>query len=406
MKIVHVSTYENGGAANACIRLHKAMLSNGIDSNLLILAANPSRGIPACSSMNEQLSLMQKLRSKILWRLRSNQIEGLSKGNDVFSVLTHKVNICDHPLIRQADIVNLHWVSDFVDLGALAKSGKKVVWTLHDMNPFTGGCHYSEGCENFMSTCQECPQLLSTSKEGLIHKFHSYKAQTYRQMEPTVVAPSVWLQNCAKMSSTFSGLHIEHIPYGLDQTIFRPIQKSKARSHFGIDISKKVVLFVADGVSNKRKGFSLLVEAIEGLSNDNVQLVAIGALDQPVPGVSSLGFIREEAEMAMAYSMADVFVIPSLEDNLPNTVIESLSCGTPVVGFEVGGIVDMVENGVNGRLVERGSIRGLTESIQQLVDAENDITTMSVNALRMAEKTFAENIQVDRYMSLYKTILG
>jgi len=417
MKVLHVSTYDKGGAARAAIRLHQGLLEIGINSGFLFL--NKSN----CLIPNSQQFLLSenkitvKLKNKAIRLLKefhlykdikAQLLKSRPDGFESFSFSDTLYDITRHPLYKEADIINIHWASDFLDYSSFFKENKKkIIWTLHDMNPFTGGCHYSGVCDGFKSNCNNCPQLHpkdnAFSKRALNSKMKVVNVMT----NLTIVAPSTWLFNQSKQSSLFKNLRHLKIPYGLDKNKYKTLDKRFSRELLGLPLNKKIVLFVADSISNKRKGYEILLGAFKQLENrSDVVLCSLG--DRNIEGNKSsnlfeLGSIYNDELMCAAYSAADVFVIPSLEDNLPNTVLESLMCGTPVIGFPVGGIVDMIEHGINGYLTNDVSRHGLVDAIQ--IFLTNNIVA-DCNTIR--NNTIAKYdllIQAESYKMLYSDLI-
>ena len=284
-------------------------------------------------------------------------------GYDQFS---HDRNEYTSTLVSQippCDVLNLHWVSGLVDCTAFFSripQSKPVVWTLHDMNPFTGGCHYDMGCPRYLNHCGACPQLGSRQEHDLSHQIWLRKRSAFSRVDPSrlrIVTPSKWLGEEAKRSPIFGRFPVSVIPYGLNVADFAPRDKATVREFLGIPRNANVVLFVAEGIDNKRKGFALLTEALAACTRTvpNLMLVSLGNrqpdLRQNIPWLH-LGSVSNDRILSMVYSAADLFAICSLQDNLPNTVLEAMACGTPVVGVGVGGISDMVRHGVNGLTVQ------------------------------------------------------
>ncbi len=243
-----------------------------------------------------------------------------------------------------------------------------LIWTLHDMNAFTGGCHFASDCTNYISNCGRCPQLGSKQESDLSRAVWQRKNDAFAAIPVsrlTIVCPSRWMAECLKKSSLLTRFHCEVIPYGLSLRSFAPRNKRWSRDVLGIPEGRKVILFVAD-YHNRRKGFDILVESLMHLPQDLHILIAGAVNTAQVKGLKfqALGHISNDGILSLAYSAADLFVCPSLEDNLPNTVLEALACGTPVVGFKVGGLFDMVRPRQTGWLAEKCEAIPLAEAIE------------------------------------------
>jgi glycosyltransferase involved in cell wall biosynthesis len=318
--------------------------------------------------------------------------------------------------LGRPDVVNLHWVADYIDpartLPQLAELAP-LVWTLHDANAFTGGCHYTGGCERFQVGCGGCPQLGSQRAGDVTQRVWWGKQQGYRRI-PThrlhIVAPSRWLAREAARSSLLGRFPSSVIPNGIDTNVFSPVDRVAARWQCGVPASAEVVLFVADSLRKERKGISPLVAALRELrSRKELVLLTIGSQPPELPArirQRHLGRLHEERSLAAAYSAADVFVIPSLEDNLPNTVLESLACGTPVAGFAAGGIPDMVRPGETGGLVPTGDAAALARLIERLLDDPEARRRMSCAARELAIREYSLEHQAERYSKLYQSLVG
>ncbi|NJO90144.1 MAG: glycosyltransferase [Chloroflexia bacterium] len=320
---------------------------------------------------------------------------------EIFSFAWTDFDITTHPFYKEADIINLHWIAGFLDYKSFfAKNTKPVVWTLHDQNAFTGCCHYSMSCDKFIKICDYCP-LLNNSN---VYKSHIVKIRALAKFNNlTIVSPSNWLKSISQKSSLFNRFPHHHIPYGLDMSVYKSFNKVFAREVFGIPEDKKVLLFVCDDLNNSRKGFALLLEALNKINNKDVLFYAVGYSGKDIPNVNILGRINNDRLMALLYCAADAFVLPSLEDNLPNTMLESVSCGTPVIAFPNGGITEVIIHGNNGILAQNNTSKALAEAIQVFLNGDVLFDRDSIRA--SAIQLFAPEIQGKKYIELYKSIL-
>lgn len=417
MKILMVNTSDKGGAANSCLRLHKGLIIRNIESKILLKYKFKNHfNTFAFYTKRTKSILLQKLLNKLkrkLFKLTSDTEKFLVSRNpqlEMFSFPSSDTNIINTNLYREADIINLHWVANFVDFETFfEKNTKPVIWTLHDMNAFTGGEHYQEEYMGIDNSGHPKRRQVGEYEKRVSAKNLSLKMEALKNIKNlTIVAPSLWLVNEAKKSKLFQNREVLHIPYGIDKKNFAPRDKSFARDLLGIPKDKKVILFVAESINNSRKGFIYLREAFKKLSIPDVTLCAIGStngeLTQEVDNLIDLGSIDDERLMSVAYSSADVFVIPSLMDNLPNTVLESLMCGTPVIGFPVGGITDMIKSGINGYLAEDISVDSLLDT---LVDFLHGKDTFDRDLIREnAVLEYDLDIQASKYESLFKEKLN
>ena len=415
MRIVHLCSMDFGGAGKAAYRLHKGLQKIGVDSSMVVMCKKTSDdsvysvASEVSNSPEKWWSLLTTIwgRSLINYPLRSPD-------NELFSAVCTIISL--EPLreiIRSADIINVHWVAGLFDSTIMPQllRGKKVVWTLHDMNPFTGGCHYAGECIRYRDCCGVCPQLASDDPEDLSFSGWTLKQQSYRDLDITVVTPSRWLGICSEKSTLLGRFSHKIIPYGFPINTFKPLDRQSIRTELSIPPDARVVLFCADSTATKRKGFSYLLEALKLLLNTgrgkNLTMAIVGnynskdQVDFDYP-MLSFGHIGDEDQLALLYNAADVFVLPSLEDNLPNTVVEALACGTPVAAFDVGGVPDMVEHGITGYLAPAKNVAGLADAIEWCVNYAPAEIRHSCRA--KAEGAFALEAQANQYKKLYDTL--
>jgi glycosyltransferase involved in cell wall biosynthesis len=310
------------------------------------------------------------------------------------------------------DVLHLHWLAgliDYRDTFRQVPSALPVVWTLHDMNPFTGGCHFSDSCDRYTESCGSCPQLGSRSMNDYSAQIRKRKMRAYDALPLSrirFVAPSHWLAGEARRSSLLRQASISVIPYALDTEIFKPENRERSRRDLGVPEGAKVLLFVADSVEEKRKGLALLLEAARGLAELRglfVLMVGHGVQERDLPCSSRcLQFVSNPVQMARIYNCADVFAVPSLQDNLPNTALEALACGVPTVAFAVGGLIDIVRDGETGLLVHRGDVSALRAAIAHLLENPGRRASMSKASRMVALEEYRLEVQARRYLELYK----
>jgi glycosyltransferase involved in cell wall biosynthesis len=319
--------------------------------------------------------------------------------------------------IPAGDILHLHWVARFIDYGAFFSAvpqHSRLVWTLHDMGALTGGCHCDLGCGKYVERCGACPLLGSGDPGDLSRQIWQRKSAALGKIadgDLHVVTPSRWLADTAKRSALFGRFPISIIPYGIDTGTFAPRDRQLARAVLGLPEAGKVILFVADYIGDERKGFPLLMQALKGLSSvtNDLVLISVGnaapANKLPFPHFH-LGYIRHDGLLSLIYSAADIFVTPTQQDNFPNTVLESLACGTPVVGFAVGGVPDMVRPGITGWLAPAEDVAALRQAILDALAHDVLRREMAGNCRRVAEKEYGLEVQARAYLALYRDILG
>jgi glycosyltransferase involved in cell wall biosynthesis len=412
MKVVHLNTSDFGGAAMAAIQLHLALLDSGVDSDLLTL--NKTRNDIPRHTLVEPFKLggsdpINKLRYKSrrlmehtgLVEDRSSgpgnrDLQGRPPGFEIFTLPYSFFNIVEHPLVKAADVIHLHWVSyGMIDFEAFfGACSKPVVWTLHDMNPFTGGCHHADDCSGYRRACETCPQLRDKEQA---HVYWAYKQKALAKFPADrlqLVAPSRWLAGRAEASTIMQGRSCRVIPNGFDVAHFS--YDRHARERLDLPSDKRIILFNALDVNNPRKGMQFLLPALKRMHEHNVLLVSVGgrtvAWPEGIP-VHDAGYITSTEQMALYYSAADLFVLPSMAENLPNTISESLLCGTPVVAFNVGGIPEQVHAG-NGMLVEQYTSAALEAAIHAALGMTWDHLTIAQQASqRYDRRTVAKEYQ-------------
>ena len=408
---VLISTNDvRGGAAKCAARLHDSLPGAGVRSRLLV--ANRARVEPAILEYNPVAPGPRAL-GRLAFRLaRRLHRAPMRKTGGFFSFDRTPIGRRLLGQLPRCDLVNLHFVADFLDFRLLPRlaQARPVVWTLHDMNPFTGGCHYSGGCERFAAECGSCPQLRGSS--GPRDLTFACLGRKRAQMEPipaerlSVVGSSRWITEAARRSSLFSRFEVHHIPSGIDTEEFRPMPRAEARRRFGLPENARIALFVAELVSDRRKGLQLLQAAAEASADlPGTLFVTIG---QGAAGDNfrHLGSLRDTASLRAAYSAADVFVLPSLEDNFPNTMIEAMACGTPVVGFAAGGIPDAVHDGVTGLLAPTGDGVALAVQVRRVLEHDALQRSLGWEARYLVEQEYNVHLHARRYAALYEQMLG
>jgi glycosyltransferase involved in cell wall biosynthesis len=419
MKILHLSASDlYGGAARSAYRLHAGLRNAGVNSRMLV--AQRASDDPEVRAFVPSRSFARRaLRKLVRWReewalapYRATRPAGFEPFHTERSRFAWELG----GALPEADAVHLHWISEFVDYAALlprlACTGP-LVWTLHDMHALTGGCHYDHGCNRYRERCGQCPQLGSGSERDLSRTVWERKQRIFARIPAEslhIVAPSRWLGDLAAASPLLARFQHSVIPYGLDTNTFRPSDQRAARARLGLPIEGRLILFVAHSSDIRRKGFDLLRGALAGLvGQPDTRLLTVGegAPDDalPLPEIR-LGRIEDDAELALVYAAADLFVIPSREDNLPNTVLESLACGTPVAGFAVGGIPEMVREGLTGALAAPEDVRGLTGAITRLLADDDQRRRMSLACRAVAEEEYPLHAQAERYRRLYAGLLA
>ncbi|HEX5108980.1 MAG TPA: glycosyltransferase [Vicinamibacterales bacterium] len=418
MKIVHVSTSErDGGAAIAASRLHCALRALGQDSVFLVRDRTPGDPVEHVISLNELecAALGDPALDRVTYA--AYQQYRTPGADRLFSTDLPTRNFSCLGLVREADVINVHWTAGMMSVPAVRlvqDLGKPVVWTLHDQRVFTGGCHYSNSCRQYEHDCSGCP--------GLIHEAQHipplllrHKQQWLDTSRLTVVCPSSWLANCARNSTLLRGAIVETIPYGLPVSRYQTPSRLDARMRLGLPADATILLAGAHRLDEARKGHDHLREALALLAQDPQlrerfaagQLVCAafghGDLTGEIP-IRHLGRLVGDEQMALAYRAADLFVLPTLEDNLPNTLLESIAAGTPVIAYATGGVPDVLQHGRCGIVVSRGNVGELATAIRSLLDAPAERQRLSEQCESHA-RAFDSSVQAGAYLQLYRRIL-
>ena len=383
VKVALFSTADRGGAGIAAMRLQKGLRHMAVSSVAYVqykLTAQelvyvlPPTDYDALVPYGERgAALVSPAKSAHLQSQVCAAYPNRPRDWEMFSSSEAISCPSEVPLLDKTDILHFHWIAGFLDIPADSNflRGKKIVWTLHDMNPFTGGCHYADGCEGFLKQCGQCPQLGSNDKNDLSWRTWKRREYAYRNLDITVVAPSRWLAAEARKSTLLGRFPVHCIPNGLPLDVFRPYPKDELRKTLGISSEGKTLLFSADNVLNRRKGLTYLLEALYKIHHapeaQDLTLILLGKGGEAVKNlnypVKALGSLTSPSALAAAYAAADAVVLPTLEDNLPNVLLEALACGTPAVAFNVGGIPDILDHMETGYLAKARDADDLAEGL-------------------------------------------
>lgn len=409
MKVLHLSSFDVvGGAARAAYRIHKGLEISGVDSQMLV---QYKKGSDAS---------VHHLEGKVKSRLRSSldalPLKFYPKRQNKLSPQWFPDVLVSRVKQINPDIVNLNWVCNgYFRVETLAKLNKPLVWTLQDMWAFTGGCHYSSECDRYQQSCGNCPKLKSNKSLDLSNWIWQRKASAWRDLNLTIVAPSSWMAKCAHSSSLFKELKVEIIPFGLDTTIFKPLEKSVSRQELNLPQDKQLVLFGAiNALGDFRKGCHLLQAALKSLSRtewkNRIELIIFGS-DQPKNSMDLgfpshyLGSIQDDFLLRSVYSAADVMVVPSTEEAFGQTASESLACGTPAVVFAQTGLADIVDHKQNGYVANYCDAEDLATGISWVLEDKERYQKLRIRAREKAEREFNLELQANRYLSLFNLCL-
>ena len=410
MKVLIINSYDiQGGAARAAYRLHQALQKDGVASQMLVQFKQSSdHSVIECNSRKERL--LWKVRMKLeLWKLR--QYRKRTKG--LFSCAFGPSGSLAERISRiNPDIVHLHWITAaMIPIEELARIRQPIVWSLHDMWPFTGGCHYDEECGKYKVECGACPVLGSESHDDLSKSVLHRKQKAFGKIRDlTVVGLSRWLTECAQESLLFGSRRIVNLPNPIDTGMFKPFDKKQSRELWDIPPNKKLILFGAMGAtSDPRKGFEKLRNALTSIEDRSAELLVFGSTGNQVADdfgfkVHYLGELKDDLSLRTLYSAADVMVVPSLQENLSNAIMESLACGTPVVAFDIGGNSDMIEHKYNGYLASAHNTEDLAQGIEWVLSQKDN--HLGENARKKVLNEFDASLVAKRYIALYQELLA
>lgn len=415
MRILHINTSELvGGAAIAAKRLMQAQHAIGLQADMLVrdrqttdphVHATPGQRRMRLKFMAERLQIACANRSREnIW-----QIDTGAYGFDA----------CRTYLFRQADLVHLHWINQgmlsLTAIDRILRSGKPVIWTMHDMWPATAICHHADTCTRFESDCHTCPLLHRSGPHDLAAKVFAQKRRIYADSHLCLVACSDWLADKAKASALTRDLRIESITNPIDTAFFSPGSKAEARRQLGLPADMPLLLFVAQKATNPAKGFRYLAEAVNRLNarTDNpcgpVGVVPVGLeSEQAAAMLNGPAFPQSyDADPERArnlYRAADLLLMPTLMDNLPNTIAEASACALPTIGFRIGGLPQMIDDGRTGYLCRYCDALHLETLIAQALTSHR-LDAMGQAAREKALQLYAQETVARRYLALYESLL-
>ena len=404
MNILHVNQSDiSGGAAIAAYRLHQGLTKQNIHSRLLV---DKSKSNSDLVSEISRRRYVEGLTGRLGYHLGLN-----------YTSLLSSFNIPKHPLYVESDILNFHNLHgdyfNYLAIPALTRN-KPAVLTLHDMWAFTGHCAYSLECDRWKTGCGNCPHLSAYPSVGRDNTRLEWKLKrwSFNQSNLAIVSPSKWLADLAS-KSLLKDFSIYHIPNGIDTDVYKPLDFEVCRAALGIPKNRKVILFVAQSLKDIRKGGDLLVSALQKLPNtikSEIVLVAVGERSNALASLLdiqtiSLGYVGGDRLKAIAYSAADIFICPTRADNLPLVLQESMACGTPMVSFDVGGVPEVVREGITGLLAKAEDSSDFSKKIIQLLTDKQLKQKMTDSCREIALKEYALKLQAERYSEVYQKIL-
>ena len=418
MRVLIVNTSERiGGAAIAAGRLVEALKNNGIKAKMLVREKQTDR-LSVIGLNKNWWKVWQFIWERILiWK------ENRFKKHNLFAVdiANTGTDITVLPEFQAADIIHLHWINQGMlslnDIRKILLSGKPVVWTMHDMWPCTGICHHARECDKYHQECHHCPYIYKGGgKKDLSNQVFKKKKEIYQSAPVTFVTCSRWLKERAGQSALLNGHTIVDIPNPISTGLFKPQNSLAARNKMELPTDKKLILFGSVKVTDKRKGIDYFVESCKLLAEMHPELkeelgvVVYGKNSEQLKPlipfqVYALDYISNEKDLVNIYNAVDLYVTPSLEENLPTTVMEAMACGVPCVGFNVGGIPEMIDHLHNGYVAEYKSAEDLANGIIWTL-SESEYQSLSEEACRKAVSNYSESIVAKKYIDIYNKITG
>jgi len=399
-----------GGAAKGATRLLEGIRSPGVDARLYVQRkmGNSPWVIGPPATLGKAVGFARRSLESLLYKFSQGKEQGLFAPAFLPDRLTSRVSHF------APDIIHLHWVARMMHIETLNRFNVPIVWTLHDSWPFTGGCFLPLGCTRYRESCGACPVLGSSREEDLSRRVWRRKKEAWQGLNLTLVAPSRWMAGRARVSSLFRETRIEVIPNGIDAQRYQPSDQRKAREALSLPLEKRLILFGAkDATRDRNKGFHLLLESLRALAGgrqrDDIELLVFGSKEPDKPqdhGFKAhyLGWQNDKG-LALLYAAADVFVLPSIQENLPYTVMEAMACGTPCVAFNIGGVPDLIDHQKNGYLARPFDPADLAEGIAFVLEDDERWKELSAQARRKVEREFTLESVAQRHLALYRTLL-
>ena len=421
MRVLIVNTSERtGGAAVAANRLMKALINNGVKAKMLV--RDKESGVRSQESFSLTVVGLPKspmLHWHFLWerfvvfcrlhfsRQHLFEIDIANTGSDITKLRE----------FQEADIIHLHWINQgMLSLSGIQKilrSGKPVVWTMHDIWPATAICHLTLGCHYFVNRCANCKYLPGGGgSNDLASRIWRKKQQMQADENIYYVACSRWLESEAKSSALLKGQKITSIPNPIDTHIYKKGNKQEARQRLGLPQDKKLILFASQRVTNENKGMSYLIDACQKLHSKNRPycVIILGGhaeeeAEQLPMKAYPLGYVNDEQRVVDAYHAADVFVLPSLSENLPNTIMEAMACGVPCVAFKVGGIPEEIDHLKNGYVAAYRDAEDLAKGIEWVLE-EADYESLSQQAVHKVMQCYSQQSVALKYLDVYQQAMA
>lgn len=420
IRVLHINASTEGGASGAAQRLHEALSSSKrVVSKHLIFSGEKANDTHTRVIYSSMLGRLFAFAFHALDKLDFLRYERDKTIRFQFSHAKVGIDITSHKWFKEADIIHLHWVhKGFLSLRSLEKivsSGKRIVWTLHDMWAVTGGCYYTWDCKNYMDSCGSCPYLKGNNIKDLSSFLFERKKELFSKTQPIFITPSNWMLSQAKASSIFGDAkpRMEWIPNLIDTAIHRmTFYKSKEEDiiDYGLNPQYFTLMFSAAFLPNPQKGFNHFIELYKVVKSQNNQVQALIIGDTKgefyeLEDARFIGYQNDTDKIVNAYSICDMFVLTSLQETFGLVVAESMACQTPVAGFAVGGVPEIIDDNVNGFISQPDHLDGLAERIIDYINSPEKHSQFSHNARKKILDNYHKDIVLEKHVDLYSSFM-
>lgn len=389
MKILHINTMDEGGAATACRRIHLGLLNKGIDSKTLFL--KKKKNIKETYRFEViKPGYIERILNKIKRLFKTTPTHANMQNVEMLSMPTSSHNIIDNPLYKEADIIQLNWVSTFLDEPSFFKENKKpIVWRMPDLYACGGGNHYEVG-------------FPFNQFENILEENKGIRKKALENTNITFVPISKWVENKADKSELIKTFPKKMIHNGVDFEVFKKLDKNECRRIFNLPLEKIIILIGADRLNVKRKGLDLAIDALTKINLKEITVVVFGNTNCKLPeGFISVGTITDERLLPVLYSASDYFLMSSIEEAFGQVTIEALACGVPAISFPNGGSLDIIKNKFNGVLASDFTSDSLAYAIEFAIKTNFN----SISIIKDIQSRFNINDKVEEYIELYNSIL-
>ena len=406
MKILHLIAGDlKGGAAKGAVTLHLALKRHSVQSTIL---TNSKLEL----EKDDTISILNSFTSRALNYIRARidrflTLPYTNKSNNIFSTGIFGYNFTTSKFYKEADIIHLHWINSLVNIKDLSKIKKPIIWTFRDMWPMTGGCHINYSCQNYLAGCGQCKQLKSKGYD--LSKYVIKRKKKYLPKNLKIVGISNWISNNARASYLFKNYDIRTINNCIDTNIFFPLNKKESQKKLNINTKKKIILTGAQNLDDPYKGFDKFVELLGELEVSKYFICFFGYVNESILAnlnfeYKNLGIISKDTILNLAYNSADVFVSTSILEPFGKTIVESMSCKTPVVCFDTSGPKDLIDHRINGYKAKAYEVTDLKNGIEYIIKPD-EYENICNRAIKKVKDSFDSNVISKQYIELYKEVL-